>query len=272
MKFKEFLQNSSEIISQPIPWSDLEFSRRSLNLHLDQENDVNSRRQFIIEKHVNWIHSFILNTNNSKILELACGPGLYLSKLANFGHNCTGVDISPAAIKYAKSKSPSNCKYFCEDILQFSTSEKFDLIFINFSWFHNFQKTAAIKLLVHIKSMLSSDGKLLLELLPFNVIKNYGEDFPQWHRTNSGIFSDEPYLFLQKNHWMENKKLAKLIYFIVNSDKTIQSFHQLYQAYLDNEFEDLLTENGFSDFQYFSNICDEDDFSEELYFLLGTKS
>jgi len=269
MDFKNFLTNNLE--TKSIPWSNPEFSQRSLKLHLDQEHDVNSRRQFIIDKQTNWIHSFILKGNTSKILELACGPGLYLSNLAEFGHQCTGIDISPAVIDYAKANSQSTCNFHCEDILSFSTEKKFDLIFINFGWFHNFIKEDASILLEKFKTLLNPNGRLLMELLPFDVIQSYGEESNQWHKTDSGIFSNDSYLFLQENHWLEEEKLANLNYYIFDDKNIIQAYNQKYQAYNDDDLEKFLNVKGFTNFQYFSNVCDEDDFADDLYFLLCQK-
>ena len=60
---------------EKIPWNDSGFSERMLKHHLTQEHDLASRRFEIIDKHVDWIHNK-LGGNPSKILDLACGPGL----------------------------------------------------------------------------------------------------------------------------------------------------------------------------------------------------
>ncbi|MBN2281875.1 MAG: class I SAM-dependent methyltransferase [Candidatus Marinimicrobia bacterium] len=272
MNLESFLISKS-IQTKPIPWEDPSFSKRSLQLHLDQENDVNSRREFIIEKQVNWIHSFILKEKKSKILELACGPGLYLSKLAGLGHLCTGIDISPSAISYARDQAPSSCNYFCNDIMNLPVLEKYDMIFLNFGWFHTFKKKEVLPLLDKFPQILGRRGQILFELLPMEVIKKYGQEGPLWHKATSGIFSDESYLFLQENHWREKEKLAKLNYFILQANsKDIQAFHQYYQAYTHPEIEELLKTRGFKELQYFSQICEDDDFADELYYLACRKS
>ena len=64
---------------EKIPWNDLEFSERMLEYHLAQEHDLASRRYEIIDRHVDWIHKKL--GKPSKILDLACGPGLYSIRL-----------------------------------------------------------------------------------------------------------------------------------------------------------------------------------------------
>ena len=81
-----------------IPWHDPGFSRRMLKEHLSQDHDAASRRFEKIDRHVNWIHHKVLSGRPTKILDLGCGPGLYASRLAKMGHECIGIDYSPASI------------------------------------------------------------------------------------------------------------------------------------------------------------------------------
>ena len=81
-----------------IPWSEPGFSRRMLREHLTQSHDLASRRREKIDAHVEWIHREVLAGSPARILDLACGPGLYASRLARLGHRCVGIDFSPASI------------------------------------------------------------------------------------------------------------------------------------------------------------------------------
>ena len=39
----------------------------------------------------------------SRVLDFTCGPGFYATELARRGHKLTGVDYSPASIRYGKN-------------------------------------------------------------------------------------------------------------------------------------------------------------------------
>ncbi|MDP6349996.1 MAG: hypothetical protein QF719_07940 [Chloroflexota bacterium] len=69
-----------------------------LAARLDQSHDLASRRAGLIDRHVAWVHDTVLRGEPSRVLELACGPGLYLQRLAVLGHECVGIDFAPAAI------------------------------------------------------------------------------------------------------------------------------------------------------------------------------
>ena len=87
---------------EKIPWNDPGFSPRMLLEHLSQAHDAASRRFERIDAHVTWIHNELLNGRCRKVLDLCCGPGLYTSRLARLGHECTGIDFAPASIAYAR--------------------------------------------------------------------------------------------------------------------------------------------------------------------------
>ena len=107
------MMNLSDIVKHPskpvpwaegenIPWHDPAFSERMLAEHLTQDHDLASRRKETIDKHVQWIHNELLGKQPMRILDLGCGPGLYTSRLAALGHECVGIDYSPASIQYAE--------------------------------------------------------------------------------------------------------------------------------------------------------------------------
>lgn len=85
-----------------IPWQDPAFSERMLVEHLSQEHDRASRRASSIDAHVCFIGEQISGLGRARILDLGCGPGLYLHRLARLGHRGHGIDFSPAAINYAR--------------------------------------------------------------------------------------------------------------------------------------------------------------------------
>ena len=102
-----------------IPWDDPAFSRRMLKEHLSQDHDAASRRSDKIDKQVQWIHREFLSSRSARILDLACGPGLYTNRLAKLGHECVGIDYSPASIAYATEHAKQNglaCTYCQQDI------------------------------------------------------------------------------------------------------------------------------------------------------------
>jgi len=76
-----------------VMWTDAYISKQLLEVHLNPEVDLASRKKKTIESTVKWILEKA-GKNNLKILDLGCGPGLYSQLLSEKGHTVTGVDFS----------------------------------------------------------------------------------------------------------------------------------------------------------------------------------
>lgn len=108
-----------------IPWDEPEFSKRMLKMHLSQKHDLASRRDEIISNQVNWIQTEILKNKKSKILDIGCGPGIYIKKFLDLGHECTGIDFSPASIDHA-NKFCKDANFFLGDITKVDYKNNYD--------------------------------------------------------------------------------------------------------------------------------------------------
>ncbi|OQY12243.1 MAG: hypothetical protein B6I31_03485, partial [Desulfobacteraceae bacterium 4572_19] len=113
-------------------WTDKHISKQLLNIHLNPDIDLGSRKRSTIEETANWILSTQKEKGKLNILDLGCGPGLYTEIFAEKGHSVTGIDISKNSIEYA-SKSAEGKKM---DIAYLNTSylevnlesNKYDLV------------------------------------------------------------------------------------------------------------------------------------------------
>jgi 2-polyprenyl-3-methyl-5-hydroxy-6-metoxy-1,4-benzoquinol methylase len=111
---------------EKIPWDEPGFSERMLQEHLTDRHDAASRRGLIIDRHVHWIHTEMLQERHSRVLDLGCGPGLYTSRLARAGHQCVGIDFGPASIQFAREQARNenlSCHYQLGDIRQVDYGE-----------------------------------------------------------------------------------------------------------------------------------------------------
>ena len=84
-------------------WTRPYLARKMLEYHLSQDTDHSSRRIVEIERIVAWLDDQ-LDLTGKRIIDLGCGPGLYVSRLARTGARVTGVDFSPRSIEYARER------------------------------------------------------------------------------------------------------------------------------------------------------------------------
>jgi len=237
-----------------IPWHDPEFSRRMLREHLSQEHDAASRRLEAIERQIHWIHHRVLGGRLTRILDLGCGPGLYTGRFARLGHECVGIDYSPASIEYAREEAQREglrCTYRLEDVRTADYGSGFDLLMLIYGEFNVFKPTDAGLILTKAHRALAPVGLLLLEPHTFAAVRAMGDRSPTWYATESGLFAAEPHLCLEESHWDEATCTATNRYYVVDAATgTVAQYGQTVQAYTDEEYRSLLERHGFAQVEF----------------------
>lgn len=230
-----------------IPWHDPGFGRRMLKVHLSQDHDWASRRFEVIDKHIDWIKRQLPERQN-KILDLCCGPGFYAHRLAGFGHRCTGVDFSPAAIDYARRQARTDrvdVEYLLEDVRTHEFKDGYDLAMMIFGDFNQFDRTIIIDILKRVVTSLNEGGMLVVEVHTFDDVRCRGMCPPQWHATEEGIFSDEPYRCLQTHEW-DDAQCSTSTSFLISDEMgmPIAEYFNTMHAYTDQEYRQMLEAAG----------------------------
>lgn len=226
-----------------IPWNDPAFSARMLENHLSQDHDWASRRSDIIRAHVDWIVQK-LPRPPARILDFACGPGLYTHLLAQHGHQCAGVDFSPASIAYARSRAeelalPPN--YILADIRHFEIEQTFDCILMTFGEINVFPRNEAEAILANCRRMLRPGGLFILEAHTFEAVRDAGLAAASWQSHVSGLFSEAPHLLLQENLWHQDVAVAASRYYVVDGTTAgVTMYASSMQAYSQEEYNTLL--------------------------------
>jgi SAM-dependent methyltransferase len=234
---------------EKIPWNDPEFSRRMLHEHLSQAHDAASRRSSVIDRHVAWIHDPVLGGRPAHILDLSCGPGLYTSRLARLGHACTGIDFSPASIRYAREQAAAaglSCTYVEQDLRAGRYGHGYDLAMLIFGEINVFRRADAAAILRHAREALRPGGVLVLEAHTDAAVRAIGERPRFWYSAHPGLFSDRPHLCLRESFWDAGARVATERYFIVDAASGAVVRHAAsVQAYTLDEYAALLTACGF---------------------------
>jgi 2-polyprenyl-3-methyl-5-hydroxy-6-metoxy-1,4-benzoquinol methylase len=248
---------------EKIPWNDPDFSQRMLQEHLSQEHDAASRRLRTIDQHVDWIHTEVLEHKPARILDLGCGPGLYTSRFARLGHECVGIDYSPASISYASEhakKENLTCAYIQEDIRAANFGGAFDLVILIFGEFNVFNRHDARQILAKAAASLSNGGHLLLEAFTYQAVRQMVAQTTSWYSAHSGLFSGRPHICLIENFWHADQHIATERYYIVDAQSgAVSQQAASTQAYTDEEYCDLLTDSGFEEIQFHPSLGGQDE-------------
>ena len=233
-----------------IPWNEPGFSERMLKEHLSQDHDAASRRTETIQRHCAWIYEKLLSSKTGNVLDLGCGPGLYASRLANKGCSVTGIDFSPASIRYAREtarRDGLSCHYSEADLRAADFGSGFDLVMLIYGEFNVFKPADAALILRKACAALAEDGTLLLEPSPLGSIESIGRSYPSWYTSSSGLFSEQPHLVLQESAWDEEAHTATNRYYIIDTASGEVTRHAAsYQGYTKDELRAVLANCGFT--------------------------
>jgi SAM-dependent methyltransferase len=259
-----------------LPWNDPAFSERMLKEHLSQSHDGASRRFEIIDRHVRWLHEVVLLGQPSRILDLGCGPGLYLQRLAFLGHDCVGIDYSPASVAHARAAADRegvNIQYMLEDIRNAEFGAGFDLIMVIWGEFNVFSPPDANALVNKAAAALCDSGQLVLEVHSFDSIRRQGNAASKWGASRSGLFCGSPHIWLEERFWDETRHAATTRYFVLDAtSSTVKAYASSSQAYTNEELCTLLKACGFSEVTRHASLTGDDDGSStDLIVLRGHK-
>ncbi len=243
---------------EKIPWDEPGFSQRMLQEHLSQEHDAASRRFEIIDKHTSWIHHTVLGGVPTRILDLGCGPGLYSNRLAKLGHECVGIDFSPSSIAYARSRAQDgqlHCAYIHQDLRTADYGAGYGLAMSIYGELNVFRPAEAETILRRAYQSLTADGKLLLEVHTFEVVRRIGMQSPSWYSADSGLFSDRPHIYLKENFWDAQQAVATERYLVIDGATGNVTRHAAStQAYTDEQYRLLLEKCGFSELIFYPSL------------------
>ena len=251
-----------------IPWDNEAFSQRMLEEHLRQDTLAASRPFAKIDEQVNWIHQSLLGGAPIRVLDLACGPGLYTSRLARLGHECVGIDFAPASIRYARDEAERDglaCTYQLADVRNADYGGGFGLVMMTFGQFNVFPRDRAGAIVERACVSLIPGGVLLLEPQRSATVRSAGESAPSWYTAPSGLFSARPHLCLTENFWDVESRTSTHRFFIVDLETAaVDRYAMSNEAYEEAEYRDLLDAAGFGGVRVLPSLTGEPDKSQSF--------
>lgn len=245
---------------QTIPWDDPHFSRRILDVHLDNSTDAASRGIDRVNAECAFLNDIISDNlgRPAHVCDLTCGPGLYAVQLARLGHSLVGVDFSPASIEYAQSvaeESDLPVTFQFADIRKVQFSEgSFDVNLFLYGQPNAFDVNDLKSILKKVRQWTKPGGLIVLDLASFDEIKkNTGQN---WFAHEKSIFSQEPHLWLEEKTWHKVKGIqTHCIYIIDSASGEVREYQQWHQAYQLQEATELLEQTGWRLQAVYGDLC-----------------
>jgi 2-polyprenyl-3-methyl-5-hydroxy-6-metoxy-1,4-benzoquinol methylase len=238
-----------------IIWTDEYISTKLLELHLDPGIDSASRMPESINRTLELIGTFCGDSPKS-ILDLGCGPGLYLEPLAAKGHQCTGVDFSERSINYARNQATKkglDITYLCQDYLELDFDRQFDLILLIYTDLCVLLPEERSELLNRIKRALKPGGIFFFDVLNDRNIEEKFEETQILTYEFSGFWKPTPYLEFEKGfHYPEHKVFLRQHTIIDESDQ-VRNYRFWTHYFSREDIFKMLSSSGFIHIEPYEN-------------------
>ncbi|MTI69185.1 MAG: class I SAM-dependent methyltransferase [Firmicutes bacterium] len=237
-------------------WDDEYISKNMLEAHLNPYLEAASRKYDTIKESCKWIVESLELKKGDKLIDLGCGPGLYLNELYKYGLNLTGIDYSKRSIEYAKEYSIENnldIKYLYKDYLTLDYNEKFDVATLIYYDFGCFKESDVKKLLKIINSLLKKDGYFVFDVQTpyYNDLK---EERSNWEICNGGFFSPNKYLELQNKYYYPKYETRLNQHIIIEENGDIKEYRLWHKHYTLEKIRKLLNKSNFKIKKVYSNL------------------
>lgn len=226
-------------------WTNPYISKELLKAHLNPDIGIASRELKDIEATLQMLHQEL--PNQSKLMDLGCGPGLYTESLSALGYHVTGVDFSEASINYAKhmkKENQSETVYIQGDYLEIAFENDFDCIVMIYCDFGALIPKEREKLLRKIYKALKPGGYFIFDALSEKSSEQIAFK-KSWEATEKGFWQPEPYLALSETKHFPKKK-AILDQHMIIDEKGQQKIYRFWNHYFNQEdFERLADQHDF---------------------------
>lgn len=254
-----------------LPWSDPAFSRRMLDVHLDPGTHMASRAPEVVRAHVDWLLEQLAARAGTqgpwRVLDVGCGPGLYLHELAARGHGGCGFDFAPEPLRWAREHAEANgldARFLAADLTALPddfgavAGAPFDAVTFWFGEFHAFRPEQARAFLPRLAGLLRPGGLFVLEYQPWDLFVR--EDATTWSAVDESPFHRRPHLWLEEFAWDESARAEIQVHWIIEADTgAVSRYAQSHQAWPDQELAALLTGTGLADLEMHEPITGVDE-------------
>ncbi len=242
-------------------WTDSHISKQLLQVHLNEDIDLASRKKSSILQTTAWLLSQT-GKEQLNILDLGCGPGLYTTLFAEQNHNVTGIDISEESIRHARTSAEEknlSIDYLNGSYLEIDFGQsKYDLIVMIYTDFGVLSPADRNLLLQKVRGALKTDGLFIFDVLNDSCFAECKAE-QGWECENSGFWSHNPYLHLSQSFIYKDKKIILYRHLLADESDTFRTFHFWTHFFTENDLTALLPEQGLKAISFHRNVLPEDD-------------
>ena len=214
--------------TSPLLWNDPHISKGMLEAHLDPRHDAASFPTDFIDRAVHWMISRFGISEDSRICDFGCGPGLWTTRFAERGARVTGVDLSERSVRYANEAARRrglDIRYLCRDYLEFKADGRFDLITMIHGDFSVLSPNQRAGLLETFRELLSETGAVVLDvesMAGYAMIRERRMEH-EWY-PKGGFMSPEPHHQFNSTYKYDAECLAVDTHTVIEAHRAFELF------------------------------------------------
>ncbi len=211
-------------------WTDEHTSEQMLQLHLNPDVNMASRRTEFIDRSVAWMKDRFDIGTETKIGDFGCGPGLYTSRFAELGADVTGVDFSKRSIGYARAqaeKASLSINYINQDYLQFESDTQFNLVTLLMCDFCALNPQQRAKLLEKFHALLDNDGHVVFDVYSLAGFAQREEVAQYAHNLLNGFWAAKEYYGFLNTFLYDEERVALDKYVLVTKAREWEVYNWL---------------------------------------------
>ncbi len=199
-------------------WTDEHTSGQMLAHHLNGDVDISSRRTSFIDDSVRWMAEQFELSENSRVIDFGCGPGLYASRFARLGADVCGIDFSARSIAHAReaaARESLEVTYVEADYLDYQPEGTFDLVTMIMCDFCALSPAQRARMLEKFRVLLSDRGRIVLDVYSLKAFADKQEGLVCEKDQLDGFWSADPYFATVASFKYDEEKVSLDKYTIV---------------------------------------------------------
>ena len=225
-------------------WDDDYIAKQMLEFHLNPSVEAASKKASTIQAETKFI---IKSTSmkNKDVLDLGCGPGLYVAEFAKSARSVLGIDLSQNSIDYANDTVASkytNVRFKRMNYLSLEDKEAFDIATLIFYDFGALDFHDQRLLLQKIHEALRPGGLLVFDVLSDQA--EHPESFSISFNSKS-FWSPEPTMEAHRKMVYTDPLVRGDQYTLISETGELRIIRVYDRLFSKQEITDLLEEAGF---------------------------
>lgn len=238
-------------------WDDEYISEQMLGLHLNPDIESASKTKDTIQAEAEFIICASGMNEEKTVLDMGCGPGLYVREFAKTGAAVTGIDLSGRSIGYAREKiKPGypNAHFLKMNYLDMDFQDSFDVVTMIYYDFCVLSVHDQKALLTKIHRALKKDGLFLFDIVTERMASTAATSISV---CEGGFWSPRPYVEILNTFTYENPNTQGQQYAIIEEDGTTRIIRFYNRLFSFVEITELLNGNGFKIRNVYQNLKGE---------------